>query len=103
MAIKVKVTTDNGIVTEYHRIDTLMLETNKRTSILVHSYVSEDARQAEKEQAFQIYEKPEAVSLPNVMFANGQWIDVDYDENMNIKTAYEYLKTLPQFKGAEDV
>ena len=49
MAIKIKVTADNGIVTEYHRIAMVKIDVNQQTTILVHSYLSEDARQIEKD------------------------------------------------------
>ena len=27
----------------------------------------------------------------------------EYEENMTVEEAYEYLKTLPEFEGAEDI
>ena len=48
MAIKKKVTADNGIVTEYHRIAMLKVDANQQNTILVHSYLSEAGRQIEK-------------------------------------------------------
>ena len=51
MAIKVKVTADNGIVTEYHRIALLSIDTNNQNTILVHSYLGEAGRQVEKDYA----------------------------------------------------
>lgn len=29
--------------------------------------------------------------------------ETDYDPKMSVETAYEYLKSLPEFKGAKDV
>ena len=29
--------------------------------------------------------------------------ETDYKENMTVKEAYDYLKTLPEFEGAEDI
>ena len=78
MALKKKVTAKNGIVTEYHRIAMISVEVNQQNTILLYSYLSEDGRQIEKDYA-------------------------DYDGTMTIVKAYEYLKTLPEFEGAEDV
>ena len=49
MAIKKKVISSNGIVTEYHRIALIQMEINQQNTILVHSYLSEDGRQIEKD------------------------------------------------------
>lgn len=102
MAIKKKVTADNGIVTEYHRIAILKIDVNQQNTILVHSYLSADGRQIEKDYAAGVYNDVEA-GLMKFPYVETRRIHLDYDENMTVKAAYEYLKTLPQFEGAEDV
>ena len=51
MAIKKQITSDNGVVTEYHRIAMVKIDTNQQNIILVHSYISEAERQIEKDYA----------------------------------------------------
>lgn len=102
MAIKIKVTADNGIVTEYHRVAMLKIDTNQQNTILVHSYLSEDGRQIEKDYAAGLYNDVEE-GMMSFPYVDAQYLDLEYDENMTISSAYDYIKSLPQFEGAEDV
>ena len=101
MAIKKKVTADNGIVTEYHRIALITIDVNNQNTILVHSYLSADGRQIEKDYAAGLYNNVEA-GFMKFPYVDAKYINTVYDENMTVKAAYNYLKTLPQFEGAED-
>ena len=102
MALKIKTVADNGIITEYHRIALLRIDVHNQNTILVHSYLSSDGRQIEKDYADGKYNHLEAgmMKFPSV---DAQYIHLDYDENMTLSKAYEYLKTLPRFEGALDV
>ena len=102
MAIKKQVTADNGIVTEYHRIGMIKIDVNQQNTILVHSYLSADGRQIEKDYAAGLYNHLEA-GMMKFPYVDSRYISFDYDENMTVKAAYNYLKTLPLFEGAEDV
>lgn len=102
MAIKKRVTADNGIVTEYHRIALLSIDVNQQNTILVHSYLSADGRQIEKDYAAGLYSSAEAEFM-KFPYVDANYISFAYDENMTVKAAYEYLKTLPLFEGAIDV
>lgn len=102
MAIKIKVTADNGIVTEYHRIAMVKIDVNQQTTILVHSYLSEDARQIEKNYANGLYDNVE-FGMMHFPYVDAQYISFDYSPTMTVSGAYDYLKTLPAFEGAEDV
>lgn len=91
MALYKAIRQDDGVTTSYHRILLLMKTINRQNSISVLSYVDSAARDSEKESIlFQPYCKNITYELP-------------YDENMTVEGAYSYLKTLPQFEGAEDV
>lgn len=81
---------EDGVVTNYHRILFLTQTVKRQNSIAVMSYVSKEAR--EKEQAGDYNPYKRSITY-----------ETDYDETMTIKSAYEYLKTLPEFEGAEDV
>lgn len=102
MAIKSKVTADNGVVTEYHRIALISIDVNNQNTILVHSYLGEAGRQVEKDYAAGMYNELEA-GLMKFPYVAHQYIHLPYDGNMTIESAYEFLKTLPQFEGATDV
>lgn len=91
MALQKSITQDDGVVTNYHRILFLQSTVNRQNSIAVISYVDEHIREQEKESdMFNPYKR--CVTY-----------ETEYDENMSIKTAYEFLKTLPQFEGAIDI
>ena len=51
MDIKKQITADNSVVTEYHRITMIKIDTNQQNIVLVHSYISEFRRQIEKDYA----------------------------------------------------
>jgi hypothetical protein len=80
---------EDGVTTKYHRILFLQNTVNVCNAIAVFSYVDEEARQSEKEGA--------APYIKSITYQK------PYDEDMSIQAAYSYLKTLPEFEGAEDV
>lgn len=98
MALKKKIVLENGITINYHRIVSLNKITNQTNIIEVASYTSEKKRLEEK----QYYESTEEAKTMDV-FINTTYINKKYDENETITEAYNYLKTLEQFKDAEDV
>lgn len=91
MALVKDIRQDDGVVTSYHRILYIKITTNKQNSIAVMSYVDEEARESEKESD---------ISQP---YNKAITYETGYDESMTVEKAYEYLKTLPEFEGAEDV
>lgn len=91
MALKKEIKQPDGVVTNYHRILFLQQTVNRQNSIAVLSYVDEEAREAEINNTIA---QPYKVS---------QTYETKYSEEMTIETAYEFLKTLPEFEGAEDV
>lgn len=102
MAIKKKVTAPNGVITEYHRIAMIKIDTNQQNTILVHSYLSGDGRQVEKDYAAGKYNDIEE-GMMNWPYVDAQYLNCEYDGEMTIAKAYEWLKTLPQFEEAEDI
>lgn len=91
MALYKEIRQDDGVPTSYHRILYVQITTNRQNSIAVVSYVDDAARADEQSNILsQPYQK--AVTY-----------ETDYSENMTIATAYEYLKTLPEFEGATDI
>ena len=102
MAIKKQIITSNGVPVEYHRVAMVKIDTNQQNTILVLSYLSEDARKIEKDYAAGKYKDVEtgAMVFP---YTDAQYINTKYISDMSIESAYEYLKTLPMFEGAEDI
>lgn len=91
MALYKEVKQSDGVTTKYHRILYLMTTVNRQNSIAVLSYVDNDSRSGEIDHTMpQPYQK-------SVTY------ETAYDPTMTIEKAYEYLKTLPQFEGAEDI
>lgn len=91
MALYKEITQEDGVVTNYHRILFMQLTINRQNSIAVLSYVNGDIREREKDcEITNPYQK-------SVTY------ECAYDPNMSIESAYEYLKTLPIFEGAEDI
>ena len=102
MAIKKKVTESNGVITEYHRIAMIKIDINQQNTILVHSYLSDAGRQVEKDYENGKYKDVDE-GMMNWPYVNAQYMSTEYDGEMTISKAYEWLKSLPDFEGAEDV
>lgn len=102
MAIKIQTTADNGIVTEYHRIAMVSIDVNSQNTILVYSYLNESGRQIEKDYAAGMYDHLEAGEM-RFPYVQSRYINTPYDGTMSIVSAYEYIKTLPEYANAEDI
>lgn len=98
MALKKKIRKPNGIELEYHRISMVKIDTNQQVTLLVESYINEEGRNYEKR-----YAAGEIKGEPSFPYIDAEYIPLPYNQSMNIRNAYEYLKTLPEFEGAEDV
>lgn len=91
MALQKKIKQRDGVETTYHRILFIQITVNRQVSIAVESYVDEESRNA-------------AETADNVQqYNNVTTYETEYDENMNIKKAYQYLKKLDIFADASDV
>lgn len=91
MALYKPIKQDDGVITNYHRILYLHTTTNCQNSIAVLSYVDDISREDEKS------------NITSQPYQRAVTYETTYDPTMNISTAYEWLKTLPQFEGAENV
>lgn len=86
MALLKDIKQDNGITTSYHRILYVEQWTNSHVSIAVQSYI---------DGSFRFHEEHP--------YSTAKTYETDYVENFTIQDAYAYLKTLPEFEGAENV
>jgi hypothetical protein len=91
MALYKEVKQSDGVVTKYHRILFLTQTVNRQNSIAVLSYVDSDSR------------SDETAGIMRQPYQKSVTYETDYDPSMTIESAYRYLKTLPQFEGAEDI
>ena len=113
MALKKEIELDNGIVMNYHRVVSVNSITNQISTIEVASYISESQRN--KEASYQELQKrkvdeEELTEEEQQELENGinvlidtKYYSTDYNKELNVDNAYEYLKTLDEFNGAEDV
>ena len=94
MALSKKIGLGNGVVVNYHRVVSVNTITNVQNIIEVASYTSRSKRQ----------EEIEAVANGTEMnvYIHTQYLNAEYDQNMTVEGAYNYLKTLPGFEGATD-
>lgn len=92
MALYKEVKQADGVTTKYHRILHLTQAVNSHNSIAVVSYVDGDSRENDIPSEGDLRPYRQATTY-----------EMDYDEDMTVKSAYEWLKTQPQFEGAEDV
>lgn len=113
MALQKQIELENGVILNYHRITSLNKITNIVNTIEVSSYTNETQRN--KEQQYQLVQKKSANNeelteeeqklLDNGInvFIDTDYINISYDENMTIESAYEYLKATEKYKNAENV
>ena len=92
MALIKKIELDNGVTTNYHRIVSINNITNVSTIIEVASYTSKDKRDEELD-AIQN-------GKPMNVFIDTKYINIDYNKDLNVNNAYDYLKTTDEFKDA---
>ena len=94
MALIKKTELENGVTTNYHRIVSVNNITNIETIIEVASYTSKEKR----EEEIEALENNDEMNI----FIENKYYNVTYDKDMNVDSAYEYLKTLDEFKDAKN-
>jgi hypothetical protein len=97
MALKLTKTDTNGVALSYHRVNGIFNYTNVLTRIELTSYISQETRENERTNFEMGYADITPVYLDTVYY------ETEYKDGITIKDAYEYLKTLDEFAGAEDV
>lgn len=102
----------SGVIVNYHRVVSVNNITNQSSNIEVGSYISESQR--EKEHRYQELQKKSASGEEMTeeekkelekgidVYINTKYYITEYDKELNVDTAYDYLKTLEEFKDAED-
>lgn len=95
MALTKQIELPSGITVGYHRVVSLNIITNHVNLVEVASYTSV-AKRGEEQEAL-------AMGAPMDVFIHTATYEAPYDQSMTVESAYEWVKTLPQFEGAEDV
>lgn len=113
MALKKELLLKNGISVNYHRIITLNQMINQNIEIQLLSYLDESKRIAEKdfEDIQNRVSKGEEVTDEEMQkisegfetYTYHSNYQIEYQDNYSVKDAYEYLKTLDKYSGAEDI
>lgn len=104
MAIQTKVKKDNGIVLYYHHIAMITVEVNQGVTLLVRSYLDQEARQYTKD-----YAAGKIEGEPTFPYTDAEYISIDWKDIGDLligdltKNMYEWLKTQPPYIGAIDV
>lgn len=96
MGLKKTIIQSNGIPLNYHRIGNITNVVNDKTYINVISYVNNQEREKEK-TIFKNH--PFRHEIYRVYSSEV----IDYNDTLTITSAYEYLKTIEKYTGAEDV
>lgn len=91
MALLKDITQDDGVITSYHRVQSVIINTNSHNSIIVVSCINNAIREKEKE------------GLILVPYQKAITYETSYDQDMSVEAAYDYLKTLNEFADAEDI
>ena len=103
---------ESGIILNYHRVVSVNNITNQSSNIEVASYTNENQRK--KEQKYQELQKKNSLGEELTdeekaelekginVFIDTTYYTTEYNKELNVDTAYDYLKTLYEFKNAED-
>ncbi len=94
MALIKAIELENGVTTNYHRVVSINSITNHSSIIEIASYTSKAKREEEKAALEN--------NVPMDVFIHSQYLEIAYNKGLDVDSAYEYLKTLPEFIGSTD-
>jgi hypothetical protein len=94
MALIKEMILNSGVTTNYHRIVSVNNITNHASIIELASYTSKEKREEEKTAL----ENKEPMNV----FISSKYLPIPYNQTLNVDSAYEYLKTLPEFSNSAD-
>ena len=94
MALNKTILLNNGITVSYHRVVSVTNVTNKTSIIEVASYTSSEKRQDEKEAL----KNNKSMNV----FIDTTYINKEYTPDLDVVSAYTYLKTLDEFDMAKN-
>lgn len=94
MALIKEIVLESGVTVNYHRVVSVNNVTNQESIIEVASYTSKSKREEEKSKIVS--------NQPMNIFIKTEFLSIPYSENLNVVTAYEYLKNVEKFVGCQD-
>lgn len=94
MALIKAIELPSGVTVNYHRVVSVNNITNHASIIEVASYTSKAKREEEKTAL----EHGESMDI----FIDTKNIPLEYDQYLNVVSAYDYLKTTERYSGALD-
>jgi hypothetical protein len=94
MALIKSIKLSNGVIVNYHRIVSVQNITNHASIIEIASYPSKEKR----------LEEIEALKNKQMMdvFIESDYITTNYNKDLNVDSAYDYVKTLEKYENAQD-
>lgn len=98
MALIKEIELPNGVTVNYHRIVSINNVINQTSIIEVKSYTSKQKRIDELQ-----YLANTDVNKPDMeVYAERDDVSIPYDKDLNIDSAYAYLKTTEKYSNSED-
>lgn len=97
MALIKQIQMDDGVTCAYHRVALVSMDVNSQNTVLVVSYIDRSGRQYELDWA-----AGKISGEPKWPYTRGKYHNPPYQGAMSVSGAYAWLKTLPEFEGAED-
>ena len=94
MALIKEIELNSGVKVNYHRVVSVNNVTNHASIIEIASYTSKSKREEEKSAI-------ENATDMNV-FINTEYVEVPYNTNLNVVSAYEYIKGMERYSGSVD-
>lgn len=94
MAIIKNITLDNGVIVDYHRVVSVNNVTNISSIIEVASYTGKSKREEEKQAIMN--------AKPMNVFIHSNYLSVPYNPELNVNSAYEYLKSTEEYANGTD-
>lgn len=94
MALQKTIILKNGVPMNYHRICQINNVVNKDTVLVICSYVNEEQRNREKNNE---------IIYSDDIYTSFDYVQMEYNDTLTIKEAYQFLKTTDKYKDAEDV
>lgn len=122
MALLKEMISPNGIITNYHKI--INITNDNQVIVTVKSYTDESYRQKEldsltrleeisslwanssemsESEIQELYKEQDALSNNQDLSVKEKMFMIDSMRDYTFEEAYDYLKTLPEFEGAQDI
>ena len=94
MALQKEILAKIGIPLSYHCVNSIFCLVNGCNIIEVTSYLNKEARREKIQKQF--------TDQDYSVYTETSYYNTDYNSNMDVIQAYEYLKTLSEFENAID-